>query len=280
MRVRIALVLVVLSLVIGCEWVSTAVNTGIDVGVMLAADRTIYNVMDDYSIKSEITTAFVDEALVLNISTDIYQGMVMLTGTVRDEKDKSKAEKLARRVKGVRELFNEIQVTTEGSVTAAVADLIMENKLKAKLVFAAGLTSINFRWRAVNSVIYFMGMAKSREELDRVVTLARMSGVSKIVTHVFLTDQLAFEGAPIKPVEENVEKEIVKTEKKVATVESEAATQSERLRPGSVPIQWRNIVVRAAHLHARIPADLRWGCRMGSRGRTRFSRATGVEFLA
>jgi len=223
MRVRIALVLVVLSLVIGCEWVSTAVNTGIDVGVMLAVDRTIYNVMDDYSIKSEITTAFVDEALVLNISTDIYQGMVMLTGTVRDEKDKSKAEKLARRVKGVRELFNEIQVTTEGSVTAAVADLIMENKLKAKLVFAAGLTSINFRWRAVNSVIYFMGMAKSREELDRVVTLARMSGVSKIVTHVFLTDQLAFEGAPIKPAEENVEKEIVKTEKKVATVESEAA---------------------------------------------------------
>jgi osmotically-inducible protein OsmY len=228
--VRIALVLTALGLMTGCEWVSTAVNTGIDFGVMLAADRTIYNVMDDYSIKSEITSAFVDEALVLSISTDIYQGMVMLTGTVRDEKDKSKAEKLARRVKGVRELFNEIQVTTEGGVTSAVADIIMENKLKAKLVFAAGLTSINFRWRAVNSVIYFMGMAKSREELDRVVTLARMSGVSKIVTHVFLTDQLAFEGAPIEPVKENVEKEVVttekevmKTEKKVATVESEAA---------------------------------------------------------
>jgi osmotically-inducible protein OsmY len=230
MRVRIALVLAALGLVTGCEWVSTAVNTGIDFGVMLAADRTIYNVMDDYSIKSEITSAFVDEALVLSISTDIYQGMVMLTGTVRDEKDKSKAEKLARRVKGVRELFNEIQVTTEGGVTSAVADLIMENKLKAKLVFAAGLTSINFRWRAVNSVIYFMGMAKSREELDRVVTLARMSGVSKIVTHVFLTDQLAFEGAPIEPVQANVEKEVIttekevmKTDKKVATVESEAA---------------------------------------------------------
>jgi len=154
----------------------------------------------------------------------------MLTGTVKDEKDKSKAERLARRVKGVRELFNEIQVTTDGGVTATVNDLIMENKLKAKLVFAAGLTSINFRWRAVNSVIYFIGMAKSREELDRVVTLARMSGVSKIVTHVFLTDQLAFEGAPIEPVKENVEKEVattekevMKTEKKVATVESEAA---------------------------------------------------------
>ncbi len=222
MRIQIAMVMAVLGLVSGCEWISTAVNTGIDFGVMLAADRSVYNVMDDYSIKSEITSAFVDEAIVLSISTDIYQGMVMLTGTVKDEKDKSKAERLARRVKGVRELFNEIQVTTDGGVTATVNDLIMENKLKAKLVFAAGLTSINFRWRAVNSVIYFMGMAKSREELDRVVSLARMSGVSKIVTHVFLTDQLAYEGAP-KTAEENVEKELVTTEKKVANVESEAA---------------------------------------------------------
>ena len=222
MRIRMAMVLALLGLVSGCEWISTAVNTGIDFGVMLAADRSVYNVMDDYSIKSEITSAFVDEALVLNISTDIYQGMVMLTGTVKDEKDKSKAERLARRVRGVRELFNEIQVTTDGGVAATVKDLIMENKLKAKLVFAAGLTSINFRWRAVNSVIYFMGMAKSREELDRVVTIARMSGVNKIVTHVFLTDQLAYEGAP-KTAEENVEKELVTTEKKVANVESEAA---------------------------------------------------------
>jgi len=222
MRIRMAMVLALLGLVSGCEWISTAVNTGIDFGVMLAADRSVYNVMDDYSIKSEITSAFVDEALVLNISTDIYQGMVMLTGTVKDEKDKSKAERLARRVRGVRELFNEIQVTTDGGVAATVKDLIMENKLKAKLVFAAGLTSINFRWRAVNSVIYFMGMAKSREELDRVVTIARMSGVNKIVTHVFLTDQLAYEGAP-KEAEETVEKEMVKTEKKVANVESEAA---------------------------------------------------------
>ena len=222
MRIPVALVLTC-GLLAGCEWITTAVNTSIDVGVMLAADRSIYNVMDDYSIKSEITSAFVDEALVLNISTDIYQGMVMLTGTVKEERDKSRAEKLVRQVKGVRELFNEIQVTTEGGVGATVKDLVMENKLKAKLVFAAGLTSINFRWRAVNSVIYFMGMAKSRDELDRVVTMARMDGVRKIVTHVFLTDQLVFEGAPTKPVEENVEKERVKTEKKVATVESESA---------------------------------------------------------
>src|SRR5438105_3292928 len=78
-RARMALVLAAFGLMSGCEWITTAVNTSIDFGVMLAADRSIYNVMDDYSIKSEITSAFVDEALVLSVSTDIYQGMVMLT---------------------------------------------------------------------------------------------------------------------------------------------------------------------------------------------------------
>jgi osmotically-inducible protein OsmY len=222
MRTRIAIVLALSGLLTGCEWVSTAVRTGIDVGVMLAADRTVYNVMDDYSIKSEITTAIVDEALILNVSTDLYQGMVMLTGAVKDEVDKRKAEKLVRQVKGVREVFNEIQVTTEGGLTATVKDLILENKLKAKLVFSAGVSSINFRWRAVNSVIYFMGMAKSREELDRVIALARMDGVQKIVSHVFLTDLLVYDGAPAKPTEEKVEVEVVKTEKKLVTAEPEA----------------------------------------------------------
>jgi osmotically-inducible protein OsmY len=223
MGTRVITILAMLSLLSGCEWVSTAVRTSVDVGVMLAADRSLLNVADDYSIKSEITSALFDEALSLNVSTDVYQGMVMLTGAVKEEKDKQKAEKLARQARGVRELFNEIQVTTEVSIADRVSDLVMENKLKAKLVFAAGLTSINFRWRAVNSVIYFMGMAKSREELDRVITLARMSGVQRIVSHVFLTDAFVFDGAPEPAAREIAEPERGKTVKAVASAESDAA---------------------------------------------------------
>jgi osmotically-inducible protein OsmY len=225
MGTRLITVLAMMSLLTGCEWVSTAVRTGVDVGVMLAADRSLLNVADDYSIKSEITSALFDEAMSLNVSTDVYQGMVMLTGAVKDEKDKQKAEKLARQARGVRELFNEIQVTTEVGITDRVTDLLMENKLKAKLVFAAGLTSINFRWRAVNSVIYFMGMAKSREELDRVITLARMSGVQRIVSHVFLTDAFVFDGAASPPARETLEPGRSKTVKTVASADSDAATK-------------------------------------------------------
>jgi osmotically-inducible protein OsmY len=222
-RIRTAVAIGLLTFLLGCEWVSTAVRTGIDVGVILAADRSVYNVMDDYSIKSEITSAIMDEAMLLNISSDVYQGMVMLSGAVKDENDKRRAEKVVRQVKGVRELFNDIQVTSDGYIIARVTDLILENKLKAKLLFSAGVSSINFRWRAVNSVIYFMGMAKSREELDTVISLARMDGVQKIVSHVFLTDQYVFDGAAPKLMKEKAGIEPVKTDKKIVILESDPA---------------------------------------------------------
>ena len=46
-------------------------------------------------------------------------------------------------------------------------------------------SSINYRWRSVNGVVYFIGVAQNRGELAEVVRLARaMSHVNKVVTHV------------------------------------------------------------------------------------------------
>jgi osmotically-inducible protein OsmY len=182
-----------------CNWYSSAVNTGLDVGTMLAADRSLYNVANDYSIKSEITGSILDEAMYLNISTDVYQGMVMLTGIVTDADAKTKAEKLARRVPGVREVFNEIQVSEEDGLTTRISDVVIEKKLSTYLLLASGVTSINFRWRAVDGIVYFMGIAKSRQELDKVLSVARVNGVRRIVTHIFLSDAVVVDAIPTSP---------------------------------------------------------------------------------
>jgi osmotically-inducible protein OsmY len=66
-------------------------------------------------------------------------------------------------------------------------DLAVETKLKASLLAAKGVTSINYRWRCVNGVVYFLGVARSQEELVKVLTLARgMDGVRNVVSHVFI----------------------------------------------------------------------------------------------
>ena len=163
----------------------TAGNTAADLGTMGAEERRFYNIAEDYSIKSEITNKYFDETMLMEINTDVYEARVMLTGAVTKAATKRKAELIAQRVKGVREIFNEIQVTTNGGVNASTRDFSIEIKLKFNLLAAKGISSLNYRWRSVNGVVYFIGGAENREELNKVIVLAReMDGVRKVVSHI------------------------------------------------------------------------------------------------
>src|SRR5207245_4761149 len=91
-----------------------------------AEERRLYNIAEDYTIKSEITNKYFDETMLMEINTDVYEGRVMLTGAVTKAATKKKAELIARRVKGVREMLKEIQVTTNGGVNASASDFSIE----------------------------------------------------------------------------------------------------------------------------------------------------------
>jgi osmotically-inducible protein OsmY len=170
----------------GCLNMVTSVGHAlVNVGTTTSEDRSLYTIAEDFSIKSEITNIYLDEAMLLDINTDVYVGRVMLTGAVKKAETKRKAEEIAQRVKGVREIINEIQVTTEGGISASIHDSFIETELALFLLMEKGVSSIDYRWRSVNAVVYFIGRASSREELDKVLSLAReMKGVSRVVSHV------------------------------------------------------------------------------------------------
>ena len=184
--------IVVGSLGIAVLLAACAVNPlSVPVGAVttVAEDRPVSDAGTDFRIKTEILKGFAEEAkgLLVDASVDVYQGQVLLTGSVKKAEDRKKAQGLARGVKGVRKVFNEIQVTGEGGLSASAKDFVIETKLKANLLAAKGVTSINYRWRSVNGVVYFLGVARSQEELDKVLTLARqMDGVRNVVSHVFI----------------------------------------------------------------------------------------------
>jgi osmotically-inducible protein OsmY len=149
--------------------------------------------MYDLTTKNTINNALLDEALILSISTDVYQGIVMLTGSVKDAETRQKAEDLARKVEGVREIYNDIQVTDENRLLSLPKDMLIEAELTTRMVLEPGVSSVNYQMRAANGVVYIIGIAKSRSELDQVIALTRTSGARKIVSHVFLTEQIVLE---------------------------------------------------------------------------------------
>ena len=160
----------------------------LDAATTVAEDRTMSQVTTDVGLKIDINAKLLSNKyrdLFLDVNTNVYENRVMLTGSVETGSQKRRATLLVRSIKGVTKVINELQVTGDGTLTETANDLWIETKLKARLVGADGVSSINYRWRSVNGVVYFIGVAQNRRELAEVVRLARaMSHVNKVVTHV------------------------------------------------------------------------------------------------
>lgn len=189
--ISIRVVQTVGTICIGIVLTACSSPLGVPVGAVttVAEDRPLSEAGTDLRIKTNILKAFAEEAkgLLVDVSTDVYEGQVLLTGSVKKPEDRVKAEAIAQKIDGVRQVFNDIQVTQEGGLRASAKDFAIETKLKANLLAARGVTSINYRWRAVNGVVYFLGLARSQEELDKILALAReMDGVKDVVSHVIV----------------------------------------------------------------------------------------------
>ncbi len=160
----------------------------LDAATTVAEDRSMSQVATDVGLKFDINAKLLSNEyrdLFLDVNTNVYENRVMLTGSVETASDKRRATLLVRGIKGITKVINELQVTDDGSLKDTANELWIETKLKARLVGAKGVSSINYRWRSVNGVVYFIGVAQNRGELAKVIRIARDTGhVNKVVSHV------------------------------------------------------------------------------------------------
>ncbi len=150
-------------------------------------DRSAGQVLDDNVIYAKISTNIARESgeLYVDVSTNVFQGRVMLTGSVPDNASLDTAARLANSVTGVTEVINELQVTEDGGFKTSAKDLATETKLDAKLIAADNIKQSNYRWKVVHGVVYLLGLAQNQAELDLVLTVIKdTQGVDRVVTHV------------------------------------------------------------------------------------------------
>jgi osmotically-inducible protein OsmY len=161
----------------------------LDVATTPAESRSFTDVTEDSRIKLAISDRLLSNQyrdLFFDVSSIVYQSRVLLTGKVASEQDKARATELARSIGGVKEVFNEIQVTREGSIWNAANDTFIEAEIKARLLGARDVKSIDYRWTAVNGVVYLVGYAKSDAEARRAVDVIRHTKyVKQVVAHVW-----------------------------------------------------------------------------------------------
>ena len=169
----------------GC--LPTATSLAIEGAYTASEERSLDDVVDDNTIKIELNKLLIDEGLGMfkDVSTVVYQGRVLLIGDVEEAADKARAGEIGGQPEGVREVLNEIQVTDEGGVLSVVDDIYIEKVIQADYLFDSDIDSANFRVRAVNGVVYLIGLAESQAELDKALAIvSARDDVSRIINYM------------------------------------------------------------------------------------------------
>jgi osmotically-inducible protein OsmY len=150
---------------------------------MVATDRrTSGTQLEDQNIELKALTRIsetVGDRGHVNVTS--YNRMVLLTGEVASEADRTALEQAVGRIEGVRSIVNELAVMGSSSFTARSNDTVLTSMVKASFVDAKDLQSNAFKVVTERATVYLMGRVTEREAA-RAAELARgVSGVQKVV---------------------------------------------------------------------------------------------------
>jgi len=116
-----------------------------------------------------------------HVNATSYNRVVLLTGEVASEADRTAIEQAVSRIENVRSTVNELAVMGSSSLTARSNDTVLTSKTKASYVDAKDLQSNAIKVVTERGTVFLMGRVTEREA-KRASDLARgVSGVQKVV---------------------------------------------------------------------------------------------------
>tara|TARA_B100000787_G_scaffold119479_1_gene89634 strand:+ start:401 stop:991 length:591 start_codon:yes stop_codon:yes gene_type:complete len=187
-----AFIVFFISLIIsGCQ---TAFITGASKAILIDKEERSFNkYVEDTIILAQLKNVYFsnNEIIFFNVSVDVTEGRILLTGAVEQTDQRIEATKLAWGIDGVIEVINEIQISNDESILDYADDLIMKTKINAQLLLEQDVLNINYSVEVVNGIVYLIGIAQNQVELDIVITISKNTyGVQDVINYVRLKDNL------------------------------------------------------------------------------------------
>lgn len=198
MRLRLLLVLIIAGTqglwLSACTPVGVAIGAGAMAGSVAMEERSLEDSLRDRGIAIEINEklAKTSTTLFTNVSVDVVEGRVLLTGAVAAQEDRLEALKLAWQVEDVEEVINEIQVTDKGGITNLSRDTLTKTRLSSNITLDRRVQAVNYEISVVNGHVYLFGIAENKAEVNRVIAHAReLPYVRHVISHMRLKDDPA-----------------------------------------------------------------------------------------
>jgi osmotically-inducible protein OsmY len=189
---RLGVVAVLLATTFAASGCLPVAATGMAVGTLAALDRrTVGAQTEDTEIEVRGYNRMSDATKgSKGIAITSFNRRVLLTGQVPDEAAKAAAERTMREVPGVREVHNELEVTSRVDFSRTANDTAITARVKTGFIEQTALSSTAVKVVTENGVVYLMGLVTQREGPAYSGVASRVPGVRRVVTlFEYITDE-------------------------------------------------------------------------------------------
>ncbi|MCV0441133.1 MAG: BON domain-containing protein [Hydrogenophaga sp.] len=179
---------------------------GAAVGALVIVDRRTSGAqLEDQGIELRATNRLKDALgdARARYAVSSYNRRVLLTGEAASEAVKTQVTQIVSGVENVREVINELDVTSSPSFKERATDTLITGRVKASLVDAKDLQASAFKVVTERGSVYLMGRVTQREA-DRATDIARNTpSVSRVVRVLEIISEQELAGMANKPAPVN-----------------------------------------------------------------------------
>tara|TARA_Y100000590_G_C15404982_1_gene895350 strand:+ start:65 stop:670 length:606 start_codon:yes stop_codon:yes gene_type:complete len=175
----------------GCTPVDVLASGGATTMVVAEGERSAGTVIDDATIKVNVSAKFLtsNNNLFLNIDTKVLEGRVLLTGIVNTQEIRIEAVKKVWEVDGVKEVINEIEVGDKTTIKEYANDLWITTQIRALAAKNIGLRSFTYNFETIKGKVFIMGITKRPDQLEILIdSIKIVKGVKEIVNYVVVKE--------------------------------------------------------------------------------------------
>lgn len=152
-----------------------------------ASSRTLSGSINEIGAGAELKAMlFTDRSYdYSDVDLTMYEGRLLLTGSMRTETGRKKLVESAWKADGVTQVIDEIVISEHTSFGQGLEDTRIDQSIRARFLTAGDIRNANYKIAVSDGVVYLLGVARDEDELNGALEIARtMSGVKAVVSHV------------------------------------------------------------------------------------------------
>ena len=186
------LTLCIISFQYGCSPAGILVSGGAGTMVVAEGDRSLGTVVDDATIKINISTKLLksDNNLFININTNVIEGRVLLTGLVDTQEIRINVVRKIWEVNGIKEVVNEIEVGNKTTIKEYANDVWINTQAKSLATKTIGLRALAYNFETIKGKIYIAGITSNPSQLNQILDVIKtIKGVKEIINYVIVKEK-------------------------------------------------------------------------------------------